>query len=91
MSAITLQEYIDSGHNNFPQSQMIPLATIYQLIDTKHFELRVELTDSLSVDHYDHYTSFSLSPSTYAITLGFKKDSSASLAGFDLSSAIGTQ
>lgn len=67
---------------------MLPLDVIEAITNQAEYELRIELTDASAVAHFDSYTSFSISSSTYTISLGNKKASSASLASFDLSSVL---
>lgn len=88
MSSLTLQDFIDEGHDHFPHSQMMPLSYLHGLLFNRHFELRVELTDSSSNDYYDSYTSIMLSSPDYVINLGLKKGSSAALSSFNLASTI---
>ena len=37
VSSLTVQDFIDEGHDDFPFSQMMPLSTIHTIVNNKHF------------------------------------------------------
>ena len=88
VSSLTLSDYATQGLLQLPHTQMLPLSTISAITTERRYELRIELTDSSGDQHYDSYSSFSVSSPDFAITLGEKKGSSASLASFNLNSVI---